>query len=333
MKRVFVALLVIYPLALLALSLVNVFEPKRTGLLALSEIFAPYLFLPLLLLAPFMLMRGTALLRVLLLACVLVFCVRFPPRLVSAAPQNDPAAIHLSAMQWNVRMGGQYGQIMDVLRRKPAAIVSLVEADWHRLSADPEVASLYPYRLGVEEAGPATGEVLLTTYPVLEEGTLDTPPGLWDVPRLVWARLDVGSGRNVFVVVAHPPPGTFCTRRTFPHNCYNSATRDQRLAAINAFVRPYVEKGDSVLMLGDFNVTDREPAYTDLSAGLVDAQRTVGEGAGVTWRPVSLMSHAFALLRIDYMFSSPNVVPLATSVDCTPRGSDHCIVHGEFELR
>jgi len=45
------------------------------------------------------------------------------------------------------------------------------------------------------------------------------------------------------------------------------------------------------------------------------------------------MGHDFGLLRIDYMFTSPNVTPLATSTDCTPRGSDHCIVHGEFEVK
>ena len=332
MKRIFVTLLVIYPLALLALSLANVLDPKRAGLFALSEIFAPYLFLPLLLLAPFALMRGTGVLRTLLLVCLLVFCVRFPPRLVSAAPADNPAAIHLTAMQWNVRVGGQYDQIMNVLSQQPASIVSIVEADWNRLSKDNEVAGLYPYRWGVQDAGPESGEVLLSTYPIIEKGVLTAPPNLWDVPRVIWARLQVGLGQSVFVVVAHPPPGTFCTHRTFPQKCYNTATRDQRLAAINAFVQPHVNKGDAVLMLGDFNVTEREPAYNDLSAGLVDAHRVVGAGTGVTWRPASLMSHDLALLRIDYIFTSPNVTPLATSVDCTPRGSDHCILHGEFEL-
>src|SRR3954452_24095535 len=101
-KRLFGALLVLYPMALLVLSLVNALDPKRAGLLALSEVFAPYLFLPLVLIAPFALLRGAGLLRVMLLICVVVFCVRFPPRLVAAAPQATPGAIHLSAMQWNV---------------------------------------------------------------------------------------------------------------------------------------------------------------------------------------------------------------------------------------
>jgi hypothetical protein len=39
------------------------------------------------------------------------------------------------------------------------------------------------------------------------------------------------------------------------------------------------------------------------------------------------------LLRIDYLFSSPNVTPLRMSVDCTPEGSDHCVVRGRFELK
>ncbi len=223
-----------------------------------------------------------------MLACMLVFCVRFPPRLVSAAPASDPGALHLSAMQWNVKEGGQYDQIMEVLRQKPASIISLVEADWDRLSRDPEVAALYPYRWGVRSERPGSGQVLLTTYPIIEEGMLEAPPGVWDMPRVVWARLDVGSGHSVVVVVAHPQPGSFCSRRTFPQSCYVTATRDKRLAAINAFVQPYLKNGDLLLMLGDFNVTEREPAYNDLSAGLVDAQRAVGPAPALHGVPLHL---------------------------------------------
>jgi exonuclease III len=40
----------------------------------------------------------------------------------------------------------------------------------------------------------------------------------------------------------------------------------------------------------------------------------------------------FGLLRIDYLLSTPDLRPLHASADCTPRGSDHCIVRAEFEL-
>ena len=148
----------------------NMMDPKRTGLLGLSEVFAPYLFLPLLLLVPLLFMRGAAILRVLLVLCTIVYGVRFPPKLIIAAPQSTPGAIHLSVLSWNTRFGGQYDQVMAVLRSKPAAIVGLVEADWNRLSADPAVATLYPYQWGVEAAGPVSGQMLLTTYPILEKG-------------------------------------------------------------------------------------------------------------------------------------------------------------------
>jgi endonuclease/exonuclease/phosphatase (EEP) superfamily protein YafD len=323
----------LYPLFLLILSLVNALDPKRTGLLALSEVFAPYLFLPLLLLVPLAFMRGAAFLRVLLVLCAVVYGLRFPPRLVAAAPQTTPGAIHLSVLSWNTLITRRYDEVMNVLRTKPAAIVGLVEADWNRLSTDPEVGALYPHRWGVEADGPVSGQALLTAYPILDQGILGGTDLWGNVPRAIWARLDVGLGQNVVVVVAHPPPGRFCSRYTFPRGCYDTSLRDYQLAGINAAIQPFLTAGDSLIMVGDFNVTDREPAYKDVSAGLIDAYHTVGMGTGTTWRPRDVMNHNFALLRIDYHFSSPNVTPLSSTVDCTPRGSDHCIVASEFELK
>jgi endonuclease/exonuclease/phosphatase (EEP) superfamily protein YafD len=332
-KRGLLILAALYPLFLLILSTVNMLGPKRTGLLGLSEVFAPYLFLPLLLLVPLMFVRGAVVLRVLLVLCAVVYVLRFPPKLIIAGPQSTPGATHLSVLSWNTRAGGEYDQVMAVLRSKPAAIVGLVEADWNGLSNDPEVAALYPNRWGVEAAGPVSGEMLLTEYPILEKGILGGADIWGNVPRAIWARLDVGLGKNIVVVVAHPPPGRFCTRYTFPRGCYNTSLRDQQLQGINAAVQPFLKAGDALIMVGDFNVTEREPAYKDLSAGLVDAYHTVGAGTGTTWRPTSLMNQDLALLRIDYQFSSPNIVPLSSRVDCTPRGSDHCIVAGEFEVK
>jgi endonuclease/exonuclease/phosphatase (EEP) superfamily protein YafD len=97
-------------------------------------------------------------------------------------------------------------------------------------------------------------------------------------------------------------------------------------------VEPYVENGEHVILLGDFNVTEREPAYRDVSSGLTDLFRAVGTGAGSTWRPHQLMGLDFALLRIDYIFTGPGIRPLRASADCTPRGSDHCILQGTVEI-
>ncbi|MEO5953140.1 MAG: endonuclease/exonuclease/phosphatase family protein [Chloroflexia bacterium] len=333
-RRVFLTLAAAYPLLLLILSLINTLQPKRTGFLGLSEVFAPYLFLPLILYVPLLFVRKTAPLRILLIVCAVVYGLRFPPRLISASTQSSPGAIQLSVTSWNVLVGGWKDEITKVLQTKPAAIVGMVEADWNWLSTDPTIAALYPYRAGVQAGGPVTGQVLLTTYPIIEQGVIDSPPEVWsNVPRAIWARLDVGLGRNIIVVVAHPPPGKICSRSTFPRSCYDTSTRDKQLAIINAFVQPYLKAGAPLLLIGDFNVTEREPAYNDISSGLIDTHKAIGKGIGNTWGPGNTSSQLFPFLRIDYLFASPNLTPISTSVDCSAYGSDHCMLSGHFELK
>jgi endonuclease/exonuclease/phosphatase (EEP) superfamily protein YafD len=332
-RRLLIALAMLYPLALLALTLLNTVRPRRAGMFAVTEVFAPYLFLGLVAVLPFALLRGAKVLRVLLLVCAAVFLVRFPPGLAHASPPPNPGAIRLDVMTWNVLVGGWPEEILEVLRQKPASIVALTEADWGWLSTDPEVAALYPYRWGDQPGSKVSGQALLTTYPIIEKGVVEhSSPSA--APRVIWARLDVGLGRNVVVVVAHPPPARSCVKASIvPVRCYDPSVRDELLAEARAFVQSFLDAGDPLLLLGDFNVTDREPAYDDISRGLTDAFKAVGVGTGTTWRPGQLSRWDWALLRIDYLFSGPGVVPLSSEVDCTPRGSDHCIVHGTFEVR
>ena len=39
-----------------------------------------------------------------------------------------------------------------------------------------------------------------------------------------------------------------------------------------------------------------------------------------------------ALLRIDYLFSANGVTPVSVGPDCTPAGSDHCLLDGVMAL-
>lgn len=97
-------------------------------------------------------------------------------------------------------------------------------------------------------------------------------------------------------------------------------------------------RGERVLLVGDFNITDREPGYAELGQGLRDVFRVSGLGWGHTWglhrEPASsdapVESGVLALLRIDYMFAGPGVVPLASRVDCAVPGSDHCALSSSF---
>jgi vancomycin resistance protein VanJ len=324
----------LYPVALLALTAVTLVVPQRTGVLALAEVFAPFLFVPLLLLVPFAFARGATGLRVLMLASALVFTARHVPLPAFGAASEPPAGPRISVLSWNVFIGNRrYDDFREVLLTRPADVVVLQESDWHEIGDDAGVAEVYPYRLnGEHEAAP--GMSLLSVYPVLEHGTLDGERTLFDIPRLLWARLALGEGHSVTVVSAHPMSPYKTGRQCVTVVCFDPEWRDEQIDAMRSrFVTPLLESGEPFILTGDFNVTDREPAYRDLSAGLRDAFRTAGEGVGMTWRPAFLMSQDLALLRIDYQFSSPNVVPLSAKVDCAPSGSDHCVVTGEYVVR
>jgi endonuclease/exonuclease/phosphatase (EEP) superfamily protein YafD len=326
-------LIITYEISLLALSAFHLLSSRRSGLLALTQVFAPYLFLPLLLALPFAVPRNNRTMRVMLALCLLVFLVRFTPRLSAASLPEHNDSVHVSVMNWNVWGGGRQEQIRSLLTSQPANLVAMEEVDWEWIEHDPALTRLYPYRFGVPPPDPVSGMCLLSIYPILERGVPDMPAGLWDVPRMLWARLDIGQGRTMLVVAAHPAPppiGAGCP----PRNCYNAAARDRRIAFIREWIEPSVQRGEPVLLVGDFNVTEREPAYKDLSRGLLDAHRSVGAGLGHTWGPPGLLTEwHLQPLRIDYLFSSPNIIPQAASVDCTPRGSDHCTLFGRFEIK
>jgi endonuclease/exonuclease/phosphatase (EEP) superfamily protein YafD len=325
----------IYPVALLALTAVMLVAPQRTGPLALAQVFAPFLYLPLLALVPFALARGATGLRVVMLASVLMFGARHLPLPTFGGTAAAPSGPRIGVLSWNAFIGNRhYSDFRADLLKRPADVVVLQESGWGALDEEDEaLAEAYPYRLtGGDDVPP--GMALLSVFPVLEHGTLDGERTVFDIPRLLWARLDLGEGNSVTVVSAHPMSPYRTGRQCAIAVCYDPEWRDEQIEAMRSlYIAPMLRSGEPFILAGDFNVTDREPAYADLSEGLRDAFREVGQGIGTTWRPTFLMEQQLALLRIDYQFGSPGVVPISARVDCAPRGSDHCIVTGEYVVR
>ncbi len=317
--------------ALLALTAQQIAWPQRDGWLALGEVFAPWLFLPLLLAVPLAFGRGMGALRIALLACAVVFAVRFVPwpRAVSAAA--PPGATRVRVMTWNVREGGRRADVDALLGSRPADIVSVDEADWRWMDTDPVLRAAYPYEHAVR-GDPVASVVLFSRYPITTAGMLDTPPGVWDPIRAIWADVTLPAGQDLLVVAAHPPPAERCRGPCPSLDVYDARARDARLASVRAFVAPALAAGRPVIIAGDLNTTPREPGYADVTRGLHDAFAEVGQGVGATWRTALLNDTLPPLLRIDYLLSSPNVQPLGAAVDCTPRGSDHCLVTGDFAV-
>ena len=147
------------------------------------------------------------------------------------------------------------------------------------------------------------------------------------------SRFQAADGQTLTVVVAHPLPGTIDSAAgdLVPIG-YDATSRDRQLAQVRAVVDPILAAGEPLLLIGDLNVVDREPGYDTIAHGLTDAQRAVALGPGSTWRPDRLKGLPFGLLRIDYLFSANGVAPVSVGPDCTPRGSDHCLLAGTMAL-
>lgn len=321
-----------YPLALLGLTALHRATPQRDGVLALTQVFAPYLFLAALALVPLAFLRGAAALRVLLAACCVAGGVQFTPRLAAPTPAAPADAPRVTAMSWNMFIAnGQHDAARQLLLSRPAEIVALQEVDEGWLANDPAIARVYPHR-SPPFVGGAREVAILSVYPIVEYHPFEIRDGGRASVAGLWVRLKVGRGRTLAVATAHPsPPATSdapCDRPL----CYAPYQRDAQLRQIRAAVEPLLGSGEPLLLMGDFNVTEREPAYRDLTAGLQDAQAQVGRGLGLTWRPYALMGREWPVLRIDYLLSGPTVTPLQTSVDCRPRGSDHCAIFGTFAV-
>ncbi len=324
-----------YPTFVVLLTVISIVFPARGGLRAVAQIFAPHLYIPLLILVPFAFRRGlfgVGLLRVLLLGCVGLFCARYLPAFAASGPAPDPAAPKFSVLTWNVfAENRREDSVRGLLLEKPADVIALQEVSWTWLAND-QIAAAYPYRL-VRPGETASGMALLSSYPILDSGVLDGDRDLWDIPRLMWARLDV-HGTSVLVVNAHPISPYYSGADCSLPICYDPTLRDRQIVAMRQELSSsLVEDGEPFVLVGDFNVTEREPAYADLSAGLTDAFKAIGSGLGTSWRPSFIMSQPVGFLQIDYLFAGPGIGPVGVQTDCTPRSSDHCVVIGRFEIK
>jgi len=84
-----------------------------------------------------------------------------------------------------------------------------------------------------------------------------------------------------------------------------------------------------VVVQGDFTMSDQSRAYSALTTSLQDSFREAGTGLGRTF-PNSLhlgrVRIPGPLVRIDYVFHSPQLQATAATVNCIEGQSDHCAV-------
>lgn len=302
-------------MAILALLAIHLVAPQSGGPLALTQIVEPLLVLVAILVVPFAVRSRPGVVAALLLAAFVIG--RYGPGVVSF-PAGPPAGDELRAVSWNVRGNATApADLVESLAATDADIVALQELSREQaaaIEADPRLAARLPHRVLKPEGRLEMG--LLSAFPILSKETTGDP-------KTIEVTVDRGRLGRLAVITVHPLPRGIVTAGPIPVG-FDAATRDEELAGLRDRIDRLTGGGTPVLVVGDLNLTDREPAYARLTDGLFDAQLEVGSGWGATWRPGWLRDLPVAFLRIDYVLSSADLVPVSLVTDCTPRGSDHC---------
>lgn len=292
--------------------------PPRSGPLDLVAISEQAIFLTAIVAAPFALlsrMRGGWLVVALLAVTAIV---RYGPLWISFPAGGEPV---LSVAAWNVEAGPDAGsRVVAGLADVQVDLVALEEfqpAMQDALLADPSISQRYPYRV-FDPQDETLGAALLSRYPIMQQAASIHPTYIRALVQ------PSGIDRPLVVYVVHPLPPEFHDFAGVPVSVdTHQRTADQ--AQMRAMIDADLAAQQTVLVMGDFNTTEREQAYADFTAGLRDAHLDAGIGPGLTWRPDELKSLPFGLIRIDYVLTSPDLVALSSSVHCSNL-SDHCLV-------
>jgi endonuclease/exonuclease/phosphatase (EEP) superfamily protein YafD len=261
--------------------------------------------------------------RVAAIACLAVLCPGLALSAARAANAVSPAdapeeSAVFELLSYNLLFSSRSDRSLAQLRETAADVLCLQEVNpaWAaRLERD--LAGRFPHR-AVEPRPGAYGVAIYSRLPVR------SPTLLRDGRRLAGQCVSIAPGglETVLCNVHLSSPAGIVERgrrwlRGFDANARVRAAQWALLRAHVARAYPGVRR---LVVAGDFNTLDTEPLYREIGGTLVDAFAAAGRGRGATF-PTEPTA-PFPLVRIDYVFASPELVPRAAEV-LPPGGSDH----------
>jgi endonuclease/exonuclease/phosphatase (EEP) superfamily protein YafD len=310
-----------------ALELVLIVVRPESGPLAIVDILTPHLAIAGLLAAPIALVGRRPPIAASVVLLIVVVASRFGGGWLSLpAPASADGSRPLAVATWNLQVRSRpAAETVALLGGATADVVALQELQpdvARAIELDIDLVARYPYRR-LSPRSDVLGLGLLSRYPILGD-TFRLDPAVQTV------RLAVGDGAPIVVVNAHPLHGFIATASGVPIG-FDVRERNRALDAIRSGIVDAAAGGPPVILLGDLNTTDTEPAFGRFVAGLRDVHAEVGEGPGWTWRPTRLEFLGFGLVRIDYVIVTPAVQPISIGETC-PRVGDHCLVNATLAV-
>lgn len=191
-----------------------------------------------------------------------------------------------------------------------------------------ELRDQYPYQLVIPSEAP-NGLGVLSRYP------LHVKPGTgWYTHVCSCQRVTVDrDGQTLTLVNVHPPPPSVSHRHLGPVPVPTGFDRRLTQEALHAALDDLDGWPRPLIVLGDFNVGDRQPLYRELRRTLLDAHAEAGWGLGYSFPNLAFEGlPAISLVRIDYILHDRTLTARMARTGATP-GSDHRHVVADLALR
>lgn len=314
------ALAVLYCLSVVAAVILFVVEPERWWV-ALLNAFAPLLFLPLALLLPVALVSRSPGLRVATIVTLAIFVLLFG-RLFVPGSAIVAVGTDLRVATLNQRFDNRdTAAVLAAIRSQRADLVAVQELSPAVAQAiEQQFAGEFPYRLLDPSDGPG-GLGVISRYPLKEESRVRGVRS-----QRVTVDLD---GRQVQIVNVHVHRGRIQTARLGPVPVPRSYDTLRQYAQARSLAEELGGTAEPLIVLGDFNASDRDPAYAVMAEHFRDAYRATTAGFGFTFpnrKQLGPVFVPFPLIRIDYVWTNQAIVPAAAKVVCDNNGADHCML-------
>ncbi|MEZ4505117.1 MAG: endonuclease/exonuclease/phosphatase family protein [Thermomicrobiales bacterium] len=250
------------------------------------------------------------------------------PDAESDMPEDLGNGVAARVLSYNVGNGlAPVDRLVHYLYYAEADIIGLQELSDEQADAiESQLYGAFPYR--VLHPGGFAGKGLLSKFPITDSESHPFANGRPDLS----ARLEI-RGREAQVVVAHPrPPKVRMTGATFDPVTMKQIQEVVRIAT----------SGIPSLVLGDFNMTDKQPEHRILTAaGLIDAFHEVGKSAASFPKRVG-QPHRFGprtqnitlppVIRIDYIWYTREFIARSAGIG-RDAGSDHLPVVAGIDWR
>ncbi|GAB4512206.1 MAG: hypothetical protein OHK0046_11370 [Anaerolineae bacterium] len=293
-----------YALSVLGFLLLRIVIDHDVTLIALFNEFIHVLMLPAWVLLPFVLVLRWWGLAGLLAPIVLTFTVWYGGMFLPKDQLPIPPDA-LTLVSYNLAAAytpDQVEAVAEVILAIDADIVALQELSVNaaEVLAD-RLGAVYPEQAlhPVQELG-IYGQGMFSRYPISED--------------TFW-RTGLGHQRAV-VTVGEQPIVIYNIHAAFPFVRGGLVIRREDAQYVLALA---AEDTQPVLVVGDFNTTQRSADYRRMRAAFDDAFLQVGQGFGFTYRALGRVP----LARIDYVFHDDTFQPLRARVWPESAGSDH----------